>query len=76
MSICVRCGEEYEPYTVLIKDDYAEIVDYVATNEEWNLHEDDNDGLCKQCRMAVTDHGFYLTETEKEELEPKTKDML
>lgn len=76
MNICVRCGDEYEPYTVLVKDDFAEIVDYVSVKEEWNLHEDGNDGLCKPCRMEVSNHGYYLTESEKDEIEPKTEEML
>lgn len=70
-NTCVRCGDTYEPYDVLLKDDYNEISEHVETEEEWNLHTDGNDGFCKPCRMAVTDYGAYLTEPEREELTPK-----
>jgi hypothetical protein len=70
-NTCVRCGDEYESYCVFIKDSVRDIQGTVTTKSEWNLHEDGNDGLCKPCRMAVTDHGAYLNESEREELEPK-----
>jgi hypothetical protein len=62
MNTCDRCGDEYEPYVVLIPDDFNAVSSYVEC--EW-------DNLCKPCRMAVADHGAYLTESEREELEPK-----
>lgn len=70
---CVRCGDKYEPYEVFIREDFNDIVAHTRVNEKWNLHEGDNDGFCKPCRMAVTDYGAYLTETEREELELKTE---
>lgn len=70
-NTCVRCGDEYEPYTVLIGDDFDEISSHVKTKRNWKLHEDENDGFCKPCRMVVTDYGAYLTESELEEIEPK-----
>lgn len=66
---CVRCRDEYESYNVLVRDDFAEIAE---RQRKWELHEGDRDGLCKPCRMAVADYGAYLTEEEREELEPKT----
>lgn len=71
MNECVRCGDLYEPYEVLIRDGFYDITGHAETMEKWDLHEGENDGLCKPCRMAVTDHGAYLTESEREELEPK-----
>lgn len=68
MNECVRCGDEYEPYHVLIKDDFNSISSYVETQDKWDLHEGDNDGLCKPCRAEVTDYGYYLTEEEREEI--------
>lgn len=68
---CVRCGDDYEPYEVLIRDDFVEISESMEVNRKWELHQGDNDGLCKPCRMAVTDYGAYLTEEEKNNLEPK-----
>lgn len=59
---CDRCGDEYDSYVVLLRDDISDIVGHVSC--EW-------DNLCKPCRMAVTDYGAYLTESEREELEPK-----
>lgn len=59
---CDRCGDEYESYVVLIRDNFCDISSYV--NEEWG-------NMCKPCRMAVTDYGAYMTESELEELEPK-----
>lgn len=61
-NTCGRCGDEYESYVVLVRDDITDIVGYLQC--EW-------DNLCKPCRMAVTDYGAYLTESEREELEPK-----
>lgn len=71
MNECARCGDEYEPYLVFIRDDITDIVSHLSTDKDWKSDEDDNNGLCKPCRMAVTDHGAYLTESEREELEPK-----
>lgn len=68
---CVRCGDSYEPYHVLVRDDFSSIVEHQRVNEKWDLHDNGNDGLCKRCRMAVADYGAYLTEKEQEELEPK-----
>lgn len=62
INICERCDDEYESYIVLIRDDITEITSMVRC---------EYDNLCKPCRMHVTDHGVYLTESEKEELEPK-----
>lgn len=62
MKECDRCGDEYESYPVFLRDDFNDIHGHVTL--EW-------DGLCKPCRMAVTDYGAYLTESELEELEPK-----
>jgi hypothetical protein len=62
MNTCGRCGDEYESYHVLIRDDISDIRGYVS---------DDYDGLCKPCRMYVTEYGAYLTESERERLEPK-----
>lgn len=62
MNECDRCGDEYESYHVFVRDDSAKITAHVRC--PW-------DNLCKPCRMAVTDYGAYLTESEKEELEPK-----
>jgi len=59
---CERCGDEYESYMVFLRDNIADITEYHMN--EW-------DHLCKPCRMAVTDYGVYLTESEREELEPK-----
>lgn len=61
-NTCDRCGDEYQRYVVLIRDNFCDIADHVSC--EW-------DNLCKPCRMHVTDHGAYLTESEREELEPK-----
>lgn len=62
MNECDRCGDGYESYCVLIRDDFNDVYGH-------SKHRDDN--YCKPCRMAVTDYGAYLTESEKEELEPK-----
>lgn len=59
MNTCDKCGEEYESYVVLVRDNIVDIVDYVSC---------DYDNLCKTCRVDVTDYGAYLTESEKEEL--------
>lgn len=59
---CERCQEEYEAYNVFVRDDFSEIVQSLSC--EW-------DNLCKPCRMAVTEYGAYLTESEQEELTPK-----
>lgn len=61
-NTCERCGDDYEPYIVLIPDDFSAIVQ--SQSCEW-------DNLCKPCRMHVADYGAYLTESEREELEPK-----
>lgn len=61
-NTCGRCQDEYESYIVLIPDDFSAIVQ--SQSCEW-------DNLCKPCRMAVGDYGAYLTESEREELEPK-----
>lgn len=68
---CVRCGDAYEQYPVFVRDNFNDIAAHTETQEKWNLHEGNNDGLCKPCRMAVTDYGAYLSEAEREELEPK-----
>lgn len=68
---CVRCEDEYESYTVSVRDDFGDIVSHARTQQRWDLHDDGNEGLCKPCRMAVTDYGAYLTDEEREELEPK-----
>lgn len=73
MNECVRCGEEYEPYEVFLRDDFNDISGYVETSDKWDLYKEDNDGLCKPCRMVVTDYGAYLTKSEREELELKTE---
>jgi len=65
-NTCVRCGEEYKSYHVFIRDDFNEAYGYVKAQQEWNLHQGDNDGFCKPCRMAVTDYGSYLTESERQ----------
>lgn len=59
---CDRCGDEYDPYTVFVRDNFSDIVQFQRC--EW-------DNLCKPCRMAVADYGAFLTESEQEELEPK-----
>lgn len=59
---CDRCGEEYEHYIVLVRDTISDLAEHAK-------YEDKN--FCKPCRMAVTDYGAYLTESEREELEPK-----
>lgn len=64
-NTCDRCGDEYDSYMVFVRDNFSDIVGHVSTNQKW-------DNLCKPCRMAVTDYGAYLTESEQEELEPKT----
>lgn len=61
-NVCDRCGDEYESYAVFMRDDFSEIVQSLRC---------EYDNLCKPCRMAVTDYGAYLTESEKDELEPK-----
>jgi len=62
MNTCGRCGDEYESYHVFIRDDFSDITGHVRN---------EYDGLCKPCRIYVTDYGAYLTESEREELEPK-----
>jgi len=64
---CERCDDSYESYLVFVRDSFPEIVSHLRC--DWNH-------LCKPCRMAVTDYGAYLTESEIEELEPKTVDMI
>lgn len=59
---CDRCGDEYESYLVLIPDNFNDIAEHVAC---------EYDNLCKPCRMHVADYGAYLTESEREEFEPK-----
>ena len=61
---CDRYGDEYDSYVVLVRDTVSDMVAY-ANN--------DFDNLCKPCRMSVADYGVYLTEEEREELEPKHK---
>lgn len=61
---CERCGDEYEAYPVLIRDDITDISGMLQC---------EYDALCKPCRMEVTNYGAFLTESEKEELEPKTE---
>jgi hypothetical protein len=61
-NTCERCGGEYEEYIVLIRDNLVDIVEHLSC---------EYDNLCKPCRMVVCDGGAYLTEDEKEELEPK-----
>lgn len=61
-NICDRCGDEYESYIVLFRDNFSDIEGAVKCPY---------DNLCKPCRMYVTDHGGYLTESEREELDPK-----
>ena len=68
---CVRCNDEYEPYEVLMRDNIVELMEHLETEKEWNLHQNGNDGFCKPCRMAVTNYGSYLTEPEREKIEPK-----
>lgn len=68
----MRCGDGYEAYPVFLRDDFNEIAEHTRINKEWELHEGENDGFCKPCRMAVTEYGAYLSESEKEKLEPKT----
>jgi len=63
-NTCERCGDEYDSYVVLIRDNFSDISSFFSC--EW-------DHLCKPCRMAVTDYGAYLTESEREELEPKVE---
>jgi len=59
---CDRCGDEYDSYVVLIRDDFNEVTEHTKRKDK---------DYCKPCRMAVTDYGAYLTESETEELEPK-----
>lgn len=61
-NTCERCGDAYEPYTVFVRDDPEDLAAQRAC--EW-------DNLCKPCRLYVTDYGAFLTESEREELEPK-----
>lgn len=61
-NVCERCKEEYDDYLVFIKDEISDLRKYSEC--DWNH-------LCKPCRMAVTDYGAYLTESEQEELDPK-----
>lgn len=61
-NICDRCGDEYDRYYVMIRDNFSEIAAMASC--EW-------DNLCKPCRMVVTDYGAYLNKTELKELEPK-----
>lgn len=63
-NTCDRCDDKYKRYTVLIPDDFSAIIQSQSC---------EYDNLCKPCRMAVADYGAYLTETERKELEPKTK---
>lgn len=76
LNTCVRCGDSYESYDVFVKDNFNSMVEHSRMHNEWDLHEDGNDGFCKPCRMAVTDYGAYLTDSEREELEPKTDPRL
>jgi len=62
VKTCGRCTDEYKSYHVFIRDDTSDITGYVRNQY---------DGLCKPCRMYVTDYGAYLTESEREELTPK-----
>lgn len=61
-NTCERCGDEYDSYSVFVRDNFSDIV--ASQRCEW-------DNLCKPCRMAVTDYGAFLTGREQEELEPK-----
>jgi len=61
-NVCDRCGDEYDAYCVLIRDEIGEVM---------SLTKCEYDNLCKPCRMYVTDYGAYLTDSEREELEPK-----
>ena len=66
-NTCERCGDEYDRYLVFVKDNFADLSAYVSC---------EYDNLCKPCRMAVTDYGVFLSESEREELEPKTEYMI
>lgn len=61
-NTCDRCGDEYDSYHVFIRDNITDILGHVR-------HKDKN--YCKPCRMVVTDYGAYLTQREREEIEPK-----
>jgi hypothetical protein len=41
---CDRCGDEYEFYLVLIRDNISDIVEYTTAEYE---------NLCKPCRAAL-----------------------
>lgn len=63
-NVCERCSDEYESYVVFVRDNINDIMGHTMC---------EYDHLCKPCRMAVTEYGAYLTESEREELEPKTE---
>lgn len=62
MNTCDRCEDDYEPYSVFIRDSFSDLSGHASC---------EYDNLCKPCRMHVADYGAYLTESEREELEPK-----
>jgi len=42
MHTCDRCGDEYEPRIVLIRDDFTEIVEWARRKEKY-------EHLCEDC---------------------------
>lgn len=45
--VCGRCGDGYEPYLVIVTNDYNAIAEFVTAKREFG-------GLCKPCRAAKT----------------------
>lgn len=54
---CEKCGEMYEAYIVLVKDDFSALSDFQELKEEWG-------DLCKDCRVEESSDpsGFAMTD--------------
>lgn len=51
-GFCGRCKEEYEPYLVLVKENFVAISETVEINEKFNW-------VCRECRKAEAPSGEY-----------------
>lgn len=52
-GVCGACDEEYEPYAVLLTDDFVAITDQVCIKEHFGW-------LCPDCRREFASGGFAI----------------
>lgn len=54
-GVCGACGSEYEPYAVMLTDDFVAITDHVSIKNWFGW-------LCPECRREFSSGGYAIME--------------